>query len=169
MAIPLSTLRAAASRPHESLANSLNEARQLRLKTAFLCHSHLDRDLVLGLLRRLQDAKWQVYVDWQDASMPSTPIRETASKIKDRIKAAQYFLFLATPNSTTSRWCPWEIGYADGEKSIESIFIVPTVDDNGRYYGNEYLQLYKKIDQAAKGGLGVFEPGKTQGVALSSI
>ena len=99
--------------------------------------------------------------------MPAVPDRSTAAKIKERIGAANYFLFLATPNSTSSRWCPWEIGYADGTKSLGSIFVIPTRDENNRYYGNEYLQLYQNIDEAQQGVLGVFEPGRTQGVVLS--
>src|ERR1700730_17710810 len=113
LAIPLSKLREAARLPRTALAKSLNEARLFGLKTAFLCHSHQAATFVVGFVRLLSDAGWNVYVDWRDASMPSEPNRETARSIKERVEAANYFLFLATPNSVSSRWCPWEIGYAD--------------------------------------------------------
>ena len=88
--------------------------------------------------------------------------------IKSRIVDTNWFLFLATQNSTSSRWCPWEIGYADSAKQHEKIIIVPTEDDNGRFYGNEYLQLYRKLTDASntsinKSGYAVFSPGATQG------
>lgn len=39
----------------------------------------------------------------------------TPATIKQKIRDLTSFLFLATPNSIASRWCPWEIGYADGD------------------------------------------------------
>lgn len=146
------------------LANSITEARRLHLKTAFLCHSHLDRELVRGVVQRLRRAGWDVYVDWADDSMPASPNRETAAKIKDRIVACDYFLFLATANSMASRWCPWEVGYADGKKSIDQILLIPTTDDQGRFHGNEYLQLYRRIMLADDGDVAAFNPGETLGV-----
>ena len=112
-------------------------------KTAFLCHSHNDHALVHGLLRYFEELKVSLYVDWKDHSMPNTPIIETASKIQKKIRENDVFLFLATANSRASRWCPWEIGYADSSK--KKIYIIPTEDRNDNY-GNEYLSLYSRID-----------------------
>ena len=112
MPISLSTLRQAAS--SRRVTKSLQEARASGAKTLFLCCSHEDQDFVLGLVNLLDDAAWNVYVDWKDTSMPAAPNRETAHRIKGRVRAADYFLFLATPNSVKSRWCPWEIGFTDG-------------------------------------------------------
>ena len=99
--------------------------------------------------------------------MPSSPNKETAANIKSKIKQTDWFLFLASPNSTSSRWCPWEIGYADAVKGYEKLLIVTTVDDSGNWYGNEYLQLYKNIDEASnkqtnRSGFAVFNPGSQQ-------
>jgi len=46
--------------------------------------------------------------------------------------------------------------------------MIPTVDDNGRWHGNEYLQLYKSIIDASnkltnKSGYALFKPGSSQG------
>lgn len=84
--------------------------------TAFLSHSHKDAQLALGLQALLNDQGWDVYIDWQDQTMPDKPDTETALNIKSAIVRADWFLFLATQHSTTSRWCPWEIGFADGKK-----------------------------------------------------
>jgi hypothetical protein len=101
--------------------------------------------------------------------MPEKPTRETAQQIQNKIRSTDYFLFLATPNSMGSRWCPWEIGYADGQKSIDRILILPTSDESGNWYGNEYLQLYRHIDFAKGGNLGVWDPAQTTGVRLNTI
>ncbi len=101
--------------------------------------------------------------------MPENTNRDTAVKIQQKIQEADYFFFLATPNSVKSRWCPWEIGYADGVKKYESIFIIPTQDRNGYYYGNEYLQLYQKIDKSQQGPLAFWKPNNENGRYMSSL
>lgn len=101
--------------------------------------------------------------------MPEQPDRGTALRIQQKIVDLYYFLFLATPNSMGSRWCPWEIGYADGKKALDQILVVPTTDSSGKWHGSEYLKLYRNIDAAQAGVLGAFNPGKTEGVKLSSL
>lgn len=163
MPIKLSTIRYNASNLRKSAsspARTISEAKAKGLQTAFLCHSHKDKDLVLGVKNLLLDSGWQVYVDWADSSLPDTPDSETAFKIKHKINDLNLFLFLATHNSVTSRWCPWEIGYADGKKPWDNIIIIPTEDDFGKWHGSEYLQLYKKLDEAQSGGLAVWRPGQ---------
>jgi hypothetical protein len=157
VAIPLATLRQASLTESAVLAKA-QRVRKADQRTAFLCHSHKDSDYVLGFVAMLRDEGWDVYVDWEDASMPAVPDDETARKIKRRIETANFFLFLATPNSMASRWCPWEIGYADGVLPIEKVFVVVT-SDNERQYGNEYLNLYPSIDLSDKGKLGAWSPG----------
>lgn len=169
MAIRIDALRAAAKRQTTVLANSLNEARTLGAKTAFLCHSHHDADLAKGLVQLLSDAGWLVYIDWQDAEMPDTPNQETAQRIKQKIISLEYFLFLATPKSMASRWCPWEIGYADGKKQLDRILIVPT-EDGAQTHGNEYLQLYRRVDLSDKNELAVWQPGQnSNGVFVRNL
>lgn len=129
-------------------------------KTAFLCHSHHDEELVKGLIVLFKEAGVDLYVDWKDSSMPNKPNRTTAVNIQARIKTSDIFIFLATANSKSSRWCPWEIGYADS--SNKSIFIVPTSDYYGNY-GNEYLDLYPKIDT------GVFKKDGRPGVFVTKV
>lgn len=120
--------------------------------SAFLSHSHKDSQLALGLQEMLKSQGWDVYIDWQDQRMPDKPDAETARNIKGAIVRTDWFLFLGTQHSMASRWCPWEIGFADGKKAHERIAIVPTQDSYGHFYGNEYLNLYNKIDVPAGGG-----------------
>ena len=169
MAISINELRNASLRFSTTKTRTLSEARVLGSKTAFLCHSHKDNALVKGLVTLLQESGWQIYVDWADESMPDTPNRETAAKIKQRIVDHQLFLFLATANSMSSRWCPWEIGYADGKKPIDQILIIPTTDGITTY-GNEYLQLYRVIDKSDVGQLAAWQPGQSKnGVLLANL
>lgn len=119
----------------------LNEACQKR-KTAFFCHSHNDKDLVLGLRTVFFKNGIDLYVDWTDQTMPKTPNKKTAEKLQQKISTSDVFFYLVTQNSITSTWCPWEIGYADAIN--KNIFVIPTTDGD-HTYGNEYLQLYKII------------------------
>ena len=168
MPLSLTSLESAAARPlRKSL--TLNEARTAGAQTAFLCHSHLDRARLIGLLNLISDEGWKVYVDWADEDMPETPTYETAARIQGKIRDLNYFLFLATPNSMSSRWCPWEIGFADGVKRNEQIIVIPTTDHSGRSHGSEYLQLYRHVDLAREGGLGVWKANQTGGVRLHSL
>jgi len=170
MPISINELRTASSRytaVRKGIA--LEEARTMHLKTAFLCHSHKDQDLVKGLVILLQEAGWQIYIDWADTSMPDSPNRQTAANIKQRIVDHHFFLFLATSNSMISRWCPWEIGYADGKKPIDHILIIPTTDGRTTH-GSEYLQLYRQIDWSDLRKLGVWQPGEhTNGILLETL
>lgn len=159
MSIRTDTLRAAAHKARTFGPRTLSEASAQGAKTAFLCHSHRDADLAKGLVNLLADAGWSVYIDWDDTSMPDKPNRETATRIQQKIKELHYFLFLATTNSMSSRWCPWEIGYADGQKPVSQILIVPTTDGSSTH-GNEYLQLYRRVDLGSQGSIEVWQPGQ---------
>ncbi len=146
----------------------VEEARHAGKQTAFLSHSHKDLALAKGLQGFLQSKGWLVYIDWEDTSMPSKPNRETAQKIKDKIRRFDWFLYLATANSASSRWCPWEIGYADGVKDIDEIVIIPTRDSAGRNHGNEYLDLYRKVDVDRSGRHGLLYPNNS-GILLENV
>lgn len=167
MPISISDLRAAASRGYQTRRyKSLNEATANGKQSAFLCHSHKDKELAEGLAVLLAENGWELYVDWKDHEMPEKPDKATATKIKSKIASLEWFLFLATPSSSASRWCPWEIGIADSKKPNGSILIIPTTDNSGNWYGNEYLQLYSQIIYTTTAELARFSPGSTTGGTL---
>jgi hypothetical protein len=166
MALSLSQLRSSGTRYDTlkvSMTKSLTEARQLHIKTAFLCHSHLDKDAAEGLVVALAAEGCDLYVDWTDTTMPSSPNRTTAARIQAKIIESDLFLFLATANSMKSRWCPWELGYADGKKNTDRIVVIPT-EDAGVTVGNEYIQLYRRLDRSDRNQLGVWRPHETTGI-----
>lgn len=153
MAFSQSTLLSDASRT--VVRKSVEEAARQGSLTAFLSHSHKDAQLAKGLQARLSRLGWDVYIDWEDTAMPDRPNVVTADRIRRKIVQLDLFLFLATHNSMTSRWCPWELGYADGKKLNSSILIVQTSDSGGTY-GSEYLELYRHLDEASGGGVAHF-------------
>lgn len=171
MAISQSTLRnKAESYPRSKIQVACESYNSSKKKSAFLCHSHKDEELVKGLLVIFEEAGLDLYVDWKDSSMPESPNGETARKIQEKIKMSDVFLFLATASSKASRWCPWEIGFADS--SQKGIYIIPTADGGGTY-GNEYLQLYSRIDSGTyeidgRPGYFLSKPGESSGYAISN-
>lgn len=161
MPITLTTLERAARLHPTPRSRPTFESKKAQQRSAFICHSHKDKERVQGLVVLLSQAGLAAYVDWEDSELPSVPDRQTAAKIQKVIATADLFLFLATPHSMASRWCPWEIGYADGMKSIDQILVVPTADTDGRTHGNEYLQLYRRVDVDSIGTLSYYDPGST--------
>lgn len=156
-------LRRAASRRVKTYAAASGQ------KTAFLCHSHKDRELAEGLQALLREAGLDLYIDWQDASMPEPPSRETASRLRQRITGADLFLYLATQNAANSKWCPWELGYADGKKPDRTILVVPTRDSAGGEHGNEYVQLYRHFDRNPGAAVQFYEPASYSGRSVQAI
>jgi hypothetical protein len=52
--------------------------------------------------------------------------------------------------------------------------IIPTENDSGVWYGNEYLQLYKRMDegvnnQTGKSGYAVYDAGINSGTWVENI
>jgi hypothetical protein len=104
MPITIDELRAAAAQSRVTkFADGITDARRRGVRTAFLCHSHKDTQLAEGLVALLAQHGWRLYVDWKDAEMPERPNRETAERIQARIVECNYFLFLATGNSTLGK------------------------------------------------------------------
>lgn len=125
----------------------------------FLSHSHEDRDLVIGLINIWIEDGLNVYVDWQDTTMPPTTNRETAEKIKDNIASNDLLVVLATKNALTSLWVPWEIGVADQVKGPERVYIVPIVNANEVATGREYFDLYGRMELDRHGRLEIIKAG----------
>lgn len=148
----------------------LRSTRAAARKSVFLSHSHKDKVMAKGLRNLLASQGVDLYIDWEDASMPNPTNRETAEKLKARIRASDYLLVLATENGCASRWVPWEIGIADSQKDPDNILILPVADRTGRFHGNEYLQLYRRLETSdIPQKTGVFAPNATRGVLLESL
>lgn len=135
--------------------NVLNESRSYReakpgYKTIFLSHSHFDASYVLKTRKFFENLGIKIYVDWADESMPERTSGVTATKIKEKIRGNNFFVFLATDRSIISRWCNWEVGYGDSykysdDKVNNKILVLPLASNRSDWDGNEYLQLYPYV------------------------
>lgn len=118
-------------------------------RTVFLSHKHSDLKDLQGVMGLFKELGVKVYIDSMDNKMPKETSGDTASRIKDVIKFCRKFVLLATDKAIESYWCNWELGIGDTHKFIEHIAILPMKEKNTydhNYKGNEYLQIYPKIN-----------------------
>jgi hypothetical protein len=115
----------------------------------FLSHSHKDRPIVEQAKMFFQNLGLSIYVDWADETMPEKTNGVTASKIKTKIKENDKFILVGTNDAVVSRWCNWEVGIGDTYKfAADKICILPLADNNEHWDGNEYLQIYPRIEES---------------------
>lgn len=140
------------------IADSLTRAKTFSSKTArdfkttvFLSHKHKDFEDIkeaTGVIEMLENLGVKVYIDSMDNQMPTQTSGETAARIKDMIKYCDKFILVATEKAIDSYWCNWELGIGDVHKYIRNIAIIPIKEkgeSDGKYKGNEYLQIYPRI------------------------
>lgn len=132
---------------------TLNESRvfsESKSKTSiFLSHSHHDRELISQAKTFFENLGISIYVDWADKTMPEKTSGLTATKIKSQINKNDKFVLLATDNAIVSKWCNWEVGIGDICKlSHDKICILPLADNRETWTGNEYLQIYPRIEES---------------------
>jgi len=120
--------------------------------TVFLSHKHKDLEEIeeaTGVIEMLEDLGAKVYIDSMDNKMPDQTSGGTAARIKEIIKYCDRFVLLATSKAIESYWCNWELGLGDTHKYPNKIAILPVKDKgqyDSQYKGNEYLQIYPRID-----------------------
>lgn len=142
----------------------VNERRNFSKSSAttsiFLSHSHHDKDVVKQAKIFFENLGISVYVDWADETMPERTNGSTASKIKNQIISINdKFILLATNNAVSSKWCNWEVGIADPFKlPNKKLAILPLANNSGSWDGNEYLQIYPRIERNPResGGEGYY-------------
>jgi len=116
----------------------------------FLSHSLKDAELILGVKLILEKQGLKVYVDWQDDPQATRDnvTSETAELLRVRMKQSKSLIYIATSNSSDSKWMPWELGYFDGY-SNGSVGILPLLEySSSSFKGQEYLGLYPVIEKS---------------------
>lgn len=114
----------------------------------FLSHSYLDAAEIDVLYEDIKEMGFSVYIDWkEDSQLDRNKVSaETANILKERMNCCSCLLYVATNNSSNSKWCPWELGYFDGKKGKSAIFPILDIDYNtNSYKGTEYLGIYPYI------------------------
>ena len=139
----------------KGIKSIVNEARNFNKFNAqtnvFLSHAHTDKFLVEQAVAFLRLLNTGVYVDWMDETMSEKPNGVTAQKIKSKIISNDKFIFLATNSAVISKWCNWEVGIGDVYKlQYDKICLLPLADNSGHWTGNEYLQVYPRIETVIK-------------------
>jgi hypothetical protein len=129
------------------LQQATNSYRSTQVFDIFLSHSVSDYDLVLGVKTLLEEQGLEVYVDWiVDSQLSREHVdKTTAETLRMRMKQSKSLMYIATENSSQSKWMPWELGFFDGHKP-GCVAILPLVDyENQSFEGQEYLGLYPVV------------------------
>ncbi len=149
MILTQNTLRNAAQEARNKyIYNSINESLSHFDSSAiydlFISHSFKDKDLVIGLKYLFEITGYRVYIDWvNDSTLDRQNVTiNTATLIKLRIRQSKGTSYIATSNSSQSKWCPWELGVSDGMKG--RVCILPVMDS--AFKGQEYLGLYPYLE-----------------------
>lgn len=130
-------------------ANSLNESISARTyldKKVFLSYRRMDRDYVDGVVRFLKRMGVAVYIDYLDETLEEKTNDVVAQQLRDRIKECSKFITLATPNSTNSKWMPWELGLGDRIINYANVAILPLTNDPNNWSDQEYGKIYGRIE-----------------------
>ncbi|MFF2267369.1 toll-Interleukin receptor [Cellulosimicrobium cellulans] len=134
----------------------LQESFQGRYRTAFdifLSHSSLDAAVIYGLKRLLEGQGLSVYVDWvNDPELDRSRVSAaTAERLRVRMTASHSLVYATSRAASQSRWMPWELGYFDGKRGPDKVAVCP-IEDGSDSKGQEYLDLYRKVEKSSLGG-----------------
>lgn len=152
--VTVAEARAAAGRVTERIYKSaaaiLKEEAERPTRSSFdvfLSHSYMDKDIVLGAKKLLEERNLAVYVDWvDDAALSRDQVNpETAARLKLRMSQSNSLFYLHTTNAQSSKWMPWELGYFDALKGKVAVFPL-LASENELFKGQEYLGLYPYVD-----------------------
>lgn len=118
----------------------------------FISHKHEDLEELKGIIGFLEkEYGVKCYIDSKGPTLPKKTSGETAKRIKQRIKECNKFILLATDGAVDSKWCNWELGYGDAEKTINNVAIFPIKEKGSYYKGNEYMEIYSCISYYSLG------------------
>lgn len=92
----------------------------------FLSHRSLDKDMVDKIAKYIMDLEIDVYYDKNDEVLQAADARKndevTTKCIQNGVKESTHILCILSPNTVTSWWVPYEIGY--GENMKRKIFSI---------------------------------------------
>ena len=104
------------------------------------------------------NAGYSAHVDWiVDKNLDRNNVSpKTASIIKSRISHCKGLSYIATRNIVNSKWCPWELGLADGMINGKSC-ILQVMEYSATFKVLEYLGLYPYIEYEKIKGASTYE------------
>ena len=113
----------------------------------FLSHSYSDAEEIAKLKQKIEEMGFSVYVDWiidYDLNRKNVT-KETASRLRMRMRRCKSLFFVTSGTSLNSKWMPWELGYFDAFKSRVAILPIIENGQTSDYKGQEYLGLYPYV------------------------
>jgi len=136
-------------------------------KTVFLSHSSKDDNLVPGVIALLTQHGATVYADDFDQRLPDPPNPATAAVLREEIHGCPRLVVIATENSHTSTWIPWELGLGDGFHGFPPNAVLPVTrfGEVPGWLDTLYFHLYPKIVDTA-GQWWVTDPTGAAGMGL---
>ena len=122
-------------------------AKELDSYDVFISYSWHDRAFAYKVVKLLENCRYTVYIDYNDLKWDRSNVSEdTAKHLVEKMKKCKGLLYLYSPSSSVSKWCPWEVGVFSGIKNFRCANL-PIIDKDGEEYKNqEYLDLYPYID-----------------------
>ena len=130
-----------------SVNESLNFGEKFE-KQIFLSYRRKDSQYVRPIVEILKKLGAKIYIDYLDESLPEKPNTETAAILRSRIQKSDKFILMATPNSSESKWIPWELGLGDGFLNYSNVAIMPITRYSDSWDEQEYYSIYGYIRKA---------------------
>ncbi|MFB5192953.1 toll/interleukin-1 receptor domain-containing protein [Alicyclobacillus fastidiosus] len=128
------------------MTDSIKKFAQEKKYDIFLSHSYQDHNLILGLKAEIEEITGlSVFVDWiaKPELDRENVTKETADALRQAMRDAKCLLYVATDNSTNSKWMQWELGYFDALKHKVAVIPTPKTDPGTNLYqGTEFVGLY---------------------------
>lgn len=115
----------------------------------FLSYRREDKVYIVPVVEFLKNNGVNVYIDYLDESLEDDNTR-VAGQLRTRIGNCKKFISLATPNSSKSKWMPWELGLGDRIVNYENVAVLPITHNENVWGDQEYGAIYGKIENQSK-------------------
>jgi hypothetical protein len=116
----------------------------------FVSYSWNDRSYADKIVQLLEQCGYTVYIDYNDKRLDRNNVsEETAKRIINEMKKCKGLLYLYSPSSSVSKWCPWEVGVFSGMKSFRCANLPLTQNRGDDFKKQEYLEIYPYVDYEA--------------------
>ncbi|WP_103072562.1 TIR domain-containing protein [Aquimarina sediminis] len=135
----------------ESLHLFKEETKFLKV-SLFLSHKYDELEELDSAINFLKGFGVLIYADYllDENNIEGTDdsnTKEVRQEVEEKIKENKKFIFLATEDAINSKQCKWEVRYANTQKTLDNIAILPIREDYTDYGGAEYLKKYPYIQK----------------------
>ena len=73
---------------------------------------------------------------------------DTALHLAEVMQKCKGLIYIHSPNSTLSKWCPWELGYFSGYRKFMCSYLPLLENSNDKFPKQEYLSIYPIVEFA---------------------